>query len=152
MAAMQDEPTAIEAASSSSDEPARPRFQFSLRTLLLLPVVVAFTCGLLCSPPIFALFGLLLTAPVLPAMLTIVIIYDKGWRRTFCIGAIFPVGFLSMWILPCLSSGGFVPLTPGSTEPVRYLFGIVWLLAILTGLLAQGLRWLLERTDGPSSQ
>jgi hypothetical protein len=75
--------------------------QFSLRTLLLVPLAVACVFAvLLAKPAAVALLELFVISLVLPAVLTVIIVYGSGCKRAFCIGALFPVG--ALWFLSAI--------------------------------------------------
>ncbi len=72
-----------------------PSFQFSLKTLFLVTIGVAVGVSLLFAAPMIVnaiAAGCFLL--LLPAVLTVVLICGRGYTRTFCIGALFPAGFL----------------------------------------------------------
>jgi hypothetical protein len=125
---------------------APPRMQFSLGTLLLLPVVAGCALAVLFTkPPNVAAAELFVIAFLLPAALTGGIVYGKGYTRAFCIGALFPVG-----VLFCLCTIEFIGmLSPPAWDfdvkslfTLQCLFGGGWLAAIICGCLCIGIRWL----------
>jgi hypothetical protein len=69
-----------------------PRFQFSLRWLMLLVVVVAILLALVITAEQFLLRWFLapITFFVLPTLYLIVAIFDRGDRQSFAIGALVP--------------------------------------------------------------
>ena len=123
----------------------RTRIQFSLSTLLLLPVFVAGAYAVLfATPPAVVLPELLIVSFILPALLATVVIYGKSYARTFCIGALFPAGALwlycAMWIMTMVP----VPESMNSSDVARGLrWSVVEALsaAVLSGLLCMALRW-----------
>ncbi len=130
---------------------APPKMQFSLRTLLLLPVAVACAlAALFTKPPSVAVVELLLIAFLLPAALTATIVYGKGYTRAFCIGALFPAGalflFSVMEFYGVLSSIFVMPgMDLNVLRQLQCSFDGAWLAAVLCGCLCVGLRWLLQR-------
>ena len=75
--------------------------QFSLSTLFGLTAAVAITCSLFFSMPAVAAMPLMVLISVgLPAALTMVLIYRRGYQRAFCIGALFPAA--TMMLCTCL--------------------------------------------------
>jgi len=79
----------LEAAREEAESPTRLRF--SLRSMMLLTVVVAVVCALLFSfPPGVAAIVCLLLRPCLIAMMLAGSIFAKGGPRFFCVGAILP--------------------------------------------------------------
>jgi hypothetical protein len=125
------------------------KMQFSLGTLLLLPVVAGCALAVLFTkPPNVAATELFAIGFLSAATLTGGIVYGKGYTRAFCIGAIFPViglcfSYAQLWttfltmgtwdfsghyfMLQCLSGGG-------------------WLAAVASGCLCMGIRRLSART------
>lgn len=75
----------------SNPNPA-PRFQFSLRWLMLLVVVAAILLALAVTAEQFLLRWLLapVTFFVLPTLYLVVAIFDRGDRQSFAIGALVP--------------------------------------------------------------
>ena len=130
---------------------APPRFlQFSLGTMFVVTTAVAIVCSLLFSMPTVAGFPLLLVFSVaLPAALTTVIIYGRGYQRTFCIGALFPAGmFLVMF--PFIEPNVFrFPEFFRMNEADWLVFRVVvvgfWVSSILVGSICVGVRRLVER-------
>ena len=125
--------------------------RFSLLTIFIVMTALAiFLAGLFGLPewlvPLTAVF-FALSAPM---VLTIVLIYGRGDSRTFCIGALFPAGVLLFSLVPAFSrfhvfSTG--PFDPGDTDVRMYIviFILVSCIVMLVfGLLAVGVRWLLE--------
>jgi hypothetical protein len=45
-------------------------------------------------PAIYATFALIAISLALPAVLCTVLVYGRGYRRTFCLGALFPAGVM----------------------------------------------------------
>jgi hypothetical protein len=86
---------ALEAKDVSATEPEQFEFQFGLSTLLIVMVLVAVACSLFFQiPPIYATFALIAISLALPAVLCTVLVYGRGYRRTFCLGALFPSGVM----------------------------------------------------------
>jgi hypothetical protein len=75
--------------------PARPpRFQFTIRTMLIFTAVVAVLCSVLFTMPEWAaelIFFWLVC--IVPAILVTLLIYGDRDQRTFGVGALFPSGF-----------------------------------------------------------
>jgi hypothetical protein len=123
-------------------------FQFSLRSFLVVMTVAAIGCGLLFGAPIvfgFLLLFFLFTAA--PLVLTIAIVYGRGYLRTFAIGAMFP-GFLALLYSYVLLASGFDGLDDDDLESriylSAYLVGLFVVLALYGGF-AMLIRWTLER-------
>lgn len=132
------------------------RPQFSLRSMLVLVAVVSVVLAVMFTlPDTPAGFVLLFTSFALPAGLTVVLIYRPGYLRTFCIGALFPAGTLlgglALVLVAIVIDNGLptpdelAALADGIGSAGRAFVGFVWVLSLLTGLLAVGLRRLLER-------
>ena len=124
-------------------------WQFDLKTLFLVMTAMAVALSLLVAvPPIvrFISAGFLVLA--LPLVLTVVLIYGRGYRRTFCIGALFPAG-LAVWPL-----GSYCPLLAfgltgsGGLEDAGYVpaifVAITFAASGVFGLMAIGVRRLVE--------
>ena len=85
---------------SDPGAPAERPFQYSLRDMLIVTAVFATAFSLLIgSPGIVRFVTAACLTVLLPAMLTVALIYSRGYRRTFCIGALFPAGVVEP--LPC---------------------------------------------------
>ncbi len=76
---------------SESGSPSRPRFQFSLRWLLVVVTIVAVLLGLsmIFGHAISQISAIVLFV-VFPTPLLVAIIYSRGDMRTFSIGAVVP--------------------------------------------------------------
>lgn len=133
-----------------------PRFlQFRLSSIFVLTFLVAVACTLLFSmPPMPGLLLLLVFSVVLPAVLTIIIVYGRGYRRAFCIGAMFPA-VLTLLPLAVLSAilfiepNGFDFYQSRLTEDTNWLWfrvyvGSFWILSVMVGLICVGVRRLVE--------
>lgn len=78
---------------SDSAPVAKPSFQYSLLTLFVLTTVLGVAFSLLfASPGWVRLLSALCVVVTLPAVLTVMLIYGRGYGRTFAIGALFPSG------------------------------------------------------------
>jgi len=94
-------------------EASRPtHFQFSLRSLIWLMTLVAVYLSVSVAGPdwLAEMTGLLLRLAV-PAVLTIVVIYRRGYAQTFAIGALFPAAMFSV--------GSYDDYLDTSPTPVR---------------------------------
>jgi hypothetical protein len=134
--------------------PARP-FQFSLRSMFVVTTMVAVVCGGLFAPwewlQDFTAYYLGITVPM---AVIVALIYSRGYLRTFWIGAAFPTGLLFLYLatetdLP----KSFKALTldvveyndPYLTNLTRGLAILVaTLVVVTTGLIAMGVRWVVE--------
>jgi hypothetical protein len=129
----------------------RPRFQFQLRTALIVMTALA----ILLSAVFAGLPGVAMTTAVLlatgiPMCLTIVLVYGRGYQRTFCIGALFPSGLILSWTAPLSLPYGLM-IADSDDPQVALVLGIAILIGAVViisfGLAAVGLRWLIERQD-----
>jgi len=70
----------------------RPRpFQYSLRALLILTTVVAIACSVFFALPGWVAFVATICFVIsTAAVLTVLLVYSRGYVRTFCVGALFP--------------------------------------------------------------
>lgn len=141
---------------------ARPaRFQYTLRGLLALTTAVAIACAVFFTMPEWV-SGLVTVCVLIstPGMLTVMVIYGRGYTRTFAIGALFPA------LLPaglCLSPVlAFYLITPAGSalggafdamEPgVAFLISlnVYFVLVLGNGLLAVWVRRCVERVQRSS--
>jgi len=132
----------------------RPRFQFGISTLLWIMTGTAVICALLFPMPSIIAIPVLLfvTVVVMPAVWTTIIVYARGYRQTFAIGAIFPTG------LVLFSGYGLfrgMPLSVGPSVGDETVFRLVlflfWLSSFLVGAICVGVRRYLERHDSRST-
>jgi hypothetical protein len=134
------------------------RFQFSLSTLFIVTTLVAVSCSLLWTMPnVTATFSLLAVSLALPAVFTTVLIYGRGYRRTFCLGALFPAGAMLvcsnlMVMIHAISAyqndtSIWMEFADKVGPYYRPFVGAAWVLCILIGLLCVGVRWLTERSN-----
>jgi hypothetical protein len=120
--------------------------------------------GLFAGPAWLAYVTAILLAVAAPMVLTVVLIYGRGYARTFCVGALFPLGVL----LSALGSGfltypfygrGPFGRGPSVDEEARLYIGFALVIASIVivafGLLAMGTRWMVEQSRagrlGPAS-
>ncbi len=138
--------------------PRRRPFQFRLRTLFILTAAVAMMLAGLSAPSDSVRFlsaaSLVLAVPL---VLTTILIYSGGYARTFCIGGLFPGGWgvIEAFFVadPSPHVSFFSDLLflgqsqwyvgERATEVLGFLV-IDLLLTIAGGLLAMGVRWLVE--------
>ncbi len=128
-----------------------PRFQFGLGTLFWVTTVTAIAFSLLFRVPAVVAIPVMLfiSAALLPAMWTTVIIYGRGYQRTFSIGAMFPAGILMLLALLAILDHGMSFSRWDSPNEDEFwvrlvLFGF-WASSLLVGGACMGLRWLVER-------
>ncbi len=123
--------------------------QFSLSSMFLVTTAVAVVCSLTFSmPAVVALPLLVLSSVILAAVLITLIIYGRGYQRTFCIGAVVPFGVL---LLTLAFTGAIVffdgPSSRGyrlSLVPRLVVVGF-WMSSILVGAICVGVRKLVEK-------
>lgn len=136
---------------ASQVRPARPRFQFCLRTLLIVMTGLAVVLsGLFSGWTGAALITALVVVILLPMAATIILIYGQGMLRTFMIGALFPLGAFLFFVSMTMPMQGLSAFFGGRPDPDAGLGISIFLLVELTtalvcGLVAVGLRWLIER-------
>jgi hypothetical protein len=116
---------------------APPKMQFSLGTLLLLPVVVGCALAVLFTkPPNVAAVELFVIGFLLPVVLTGGIVYGKGYMRAFCIGAVFPAGALFyVWVVEIstvLMTASW-EFDSNSVFTLQRLFGSAFVAAVVSG-------------------
>jgi hypothetical protein len=127
--------------------------QFSLRAILVLMTFSALACGLLFAAPaqvsILAVFFVLSLAPI---VLTVWVVYGRGYFRTFAIGALFPgtLVLLYSYIIPFalfdMDIGDDSVMT--RLAILAYLVGGLIVFCIY-GSVAMLARWLVERWQNP---
>jgi hypothetical protein len=123
--------------------------------MFVLMTATALGLGFLVAAPLglLALTAMLLSIAV-PMVLTIGLIYGRGWLRTFCIGALFPAGILFLSAVPMLVVSVFDGFDggPGGDDVEERLFqGLFVVVAGIViaafGLLAIWVRWAVERVQ-----
>jgi hypothetical protein len=139
-------------------EPERFVFQFGLSTMLILTVLVAVSCSLFFSMPNKpGTIALMVITLALPAVFATVLIYGRGYRRTFCLGALFPSGVMMvctslMVMIHAISAyQNTVDTWTQFADKVgpyyRPFVGLAWVSSILIGLLCVLIRLLTERSN-----
>jgi hypothetical protein len=143
--------------------PNRHPFQFSLRTMFVVTVVVALLCSGVFSPWewLQSLTQFYLAVGI-PMSTVVALIYSRGYARTFWIGAVFPA---SVFLLATLSDNepfkvlkNITPDLGGSDDPdlTRFVLGLSILIALaivmLTGLTAVCVRWMVESPQRASAR
>ncbi len=136
---------------------ARRRFGLTLRTTVVFAAVVAAALAGLWVPIAGVQAATLVYLAILvTAMLTVTVIYGRGYVRTFAVGALFPAGVAFL----CAFFGGGEDLFNYSRffrdQPPAVLMvlavAVVLGLILLAGLFAAGIRWMVEsaqREDAP---
>jgi lysylphosphatidylglycerol synthetase-like protein (DUF2156 family) len=140
--------------------PSRP-FQFTLRTMFLVTTVVAVVLGGLSVPADWEWVRYLTVfylAVAVPIILVVMLIYGRGYVRTFAIGALFPAGAIlwsAVWLGVVLVAGN-PPRDwnlPDGAEARRLMLALGTAIAatmvLLGGLIAVVVRRMVEprRTD-----
>ena len=128
-----------------------PRFQFGLSTMFWVTTATAIACALLFPMPSWIAIPLMLfiSVAVLPATWTTVIIYGRGYRRTFGIGAMFPAGILMLFALFAFLEHGISVYRWGSPSEDDFWFRLImfgiWVSSLVVGLVCMGVRRLVEK-------
>lgn len=145
----------VAARCQDTDQPQLGPLQFSLQTIFVVTIVLSVMFAGLFGGSAWVALGtaccLLLAVPI---TLTVIAIYDSSYRRTFCIGAMFPAGAMFYSGLPNLiltfqlyrtplPLGGAI-LAPGDRWRIGIALGIATVAILASGLLAVGVRWLVE--------
>jgi hypothetical protein len=114
-----------------------PRFQFTIRSMLILTAVVAVLCSVFFAMPDWAgEMVIVFLACLVPSILVIVLTDGNRNQRAFGIGALFPSGFSLLWVF-----GEF-----HDTYGLRFTVVLLWALAILDGYLCVlTRRWMEKR-------
>lgn len=129
----------------------RAPFQYSLRTMFIVMTVLAVALsGIFAGPPWLSMLTGLFLGVAAAMVLTIALIYGRGYVRTFSIGALFPAGLTLIGLLPVLTQPLYYiwdsPDRPDRDAP--FYVGISVLLAgvmiVAMGLIAMGMRWMIE--------
>ncbi|OHB69766.1 MAG: hypothetical protein A2V70_16845 [Planctomycetes bacterium RBG_13_63_9] len=140
---------------SHTEQRQKTPFQYSLRSMFVLMTALAVGLSFLVAGPLWlSWLTVLLLLIAAPMVLTTVLIYGRGHIRTFCIGALFPAGVL---LLPAGSIGIlYIPMMlsqvgdpfDGDNPETKLWIGLAVLVGLVVivafGLLALGIRWLVE--------
>jgi hypothetical protein len=142
---------------SARPDPGRIRFQYSVATLLIVTVVVALACSAFFAMPIWVgVVGALFLVISTPAALCVVVIYARGYRRTFSIGALFPAAvfiaptFISLFGLQFLY-GPFGDLDENRFA-IPIFIAVYYVFVLANGLIAVGLRRMVEASQRRGAQ
>ena len=129
-------------------------FQYSLRTLFVLTTALAVLCSLLfASPGWVRFFSGQFAFAILPAVLVVMLVYGRGYTRTFALGALFPAAacFLASGVMHLYISIEVIDYRfPDfdDLDEVGIAFGVfvltVGAASLISGLIAVGVRWLVE--------
>jgi hypothetical protein len=142
------------------DEPVPDRrpFQYSLRTLFIITTVLAILCaGLFAVPHWLRLVTAAICLFFIPLILVPCILYCRGYRRTFFIGALIVVGPLVLvemfLVYTSVFSLLFYDSDPGVSPyiPGIVFFGILFL-SLIAGLTTLFVRWIIESAQRKASQ
>ena len=139
----------------AASEADRGRFQFSLRTMLVLTALVAMVCAVLFSVPDYVAAPVIIVLTiVLPALLTATLVYGNSWQRSFCLGAMFPAGMMFFYTLIVVlyyldyeldGPGEFCETVSLTYHSYRAFAGVSWVLSVTVGLFTVALRRALQR-------
>jgi len=132
----------------------RQPLQFSLRTIFIVTTGSCVAFAGLFGPPWAAVVTACSLLLAIPIALTTIAIYSSGYRRTFCIGAMFPAGAMVFSGLPNLILTFMLYRVPsfqgrallGYDDRVRIAIavGVATVAILASGVLAVGVRWLVE--------
>ena len=127
----------------------RRPFQYSLRSMFLLMTAAAIGLSLLITGPAWlSMLTVFILGMGIPMALTISLVYSRGPLRTFSIGALFPAGVMLMGVASEFSYNWGRRIV-SRADPEERLAAVVftiggWLMTIAFGLLALGLRKIVE--------
>lgn len=128
-----------------------PPFQFTLQTMLIVTTVLAVACSLLFATTgaVRIVSGVCLLI-FFPAVLTTVLVYGRGYQRTFCIGALFPAGAALMSFQYLFAYFSMIGGRGGDPEDfgLAVFIALSWAASVVVGLVACGVRWMVESSRG----
>lgn len=134
-------------------EISRPRrLQYTLRTLFALTTAAAIACAVFFAlPPWVSVVAAVCVVVSMPVVLTVMLIYGRGYTRTFSIGALFPAGFCLLapmvsYFALALAAEYYENMFDG-LEPnivVLVFLNVYFAVVLGNGLLAVGIRRLME--------
>ena len=131
-------------------------FQYSLRTMFIVMTALAVVLsGIYAGPPWVSILTGLALGLLAPMVLTIGIIYGRGYARTFCIGALFPAALILIALTPgyidfprVIGWEDYYRTYRSSDEilPWRVALSIfvAGVMIVVSGLVAVGIRWMIE--------
>ncbi len=131
--------------------------QFSLRTLFIVTTGLAVTTsGVFAGPTWVSVVTAMVFTAAATIALTVVLIYGRGYQRTFCIGALFPSGLVTYQATGSLLALMWYGMGTGSGVTalgVAIFLMVYCLVVIAAGLLALGVRWMVEssRRESPAA-
>jgi hypothetical protein len=141
---------------SSDMQPKGAPFQYSLRTMLIVMTVLAVALsGIFAGPPWASTLTGLLLSLLATMVLTVGIIYGRGYGRTFCIGGLFPAALILIAYKPdymdLVRAIGWQDYygtfgSPDEILPWRVALSIfvAGVMIVVSGLVAMGVRWMME--------
>lgn len=147
---------------SFGENDAEMPIRFGLGTLLVFTVIVSAALAVLVVLPEFISVPVTIClAVVVPAVVLTVAIYGRGYFRTFCMGALFPMGLLlytTGWVLGLSlvnppgvgdldSLASWLKFFDKFGGPYRIYTGCSWILAVLVGMACVVVRRLLNRAN-----
>ena len=146
-----------------NSQPEHRPFQFTLRTMFIVTTVVAMWCSGLFAPyALSQLVTVTLWVFTVPVVLVVMLIYGRGYMRTFAIGGLFTtfpllichvvLVYSLVMVAISLASGGnadwsdaFGTAIPDESRLAAGLFCAGYTAVIfLFGFLAMGVRWMVE--------
>jgi hypothetical protein len=135
--------------------------QFSLGALMAVITAAAVVCSLFVSMPnVYSTPALVFISIGLPAVLATVAVYGRGYKQTFCLGALFPAGTM----LVCTSFMIFIHVVSAFQNEIkgvmefidkvgpyyRPFVGFTWGSCLIIGVLCMIVRRLAEdRIEAP---
>ena len=129
----------------------RAPFQYSLRTMFIVMTVLAVALsGIFAGPPWLSILTGLFLGVAAPMVLTVALIYGRGYVRTFSIGGLFPAGLSLIGLLPVLNDPFYYMRDFADRNyPDAPVYVGIWVLVagvmtVARGLTAMGMRWMIE--------
>ncbi len=128
--------------------------QFTLRGLLAMMTLAGVLCGLLIGAPLpIRLITATFLFVLAPMVLTVCVIYGRGYFRTFAIGALFPasLSIISAYVLVAYAA----EFSANDESTLAKLFVLIsvagaFLVFLAYGAIAMGVRWFVERLQPPA--
>ncbi|MHC4401308.1 MAG: hypothetical protein ACYTG0_16675 [Planctomycetota bacterium] len=140
-----------------TDDPraaSRPAQLAALRMLILMCVLALTVLALYSGSGWQVAVMIVLWAVTVPLALTVTFVYGEGYLRTFCIGALFPAGaagffFARLFSVAMIMSGGegMDRLDADHRLGIGIYLFVACIVIVSFGLLAMGVRWLVEEAQ-----
>ncbi len=136
--------------------------RFSLASMFIVTTGVAIVLsGIYAGSDWTAKLTAMLCIVLGPIVLTVWLVDGRGYARTFAIGGLFPAALFMLSVLldllyapnPYFGRMGNSTVANDVSNNIMVLLAVYCSAIITTGLLAMGVRWMVESRDGvPSSQ